>query len=191
MLTTATTAARPTTTWWRRPAVRWLLTFAAFPLGSVAARAIAGPVDSTMSAVVGGFVNGAVIGAAQGWALRPVIDAWRRWALATAVGLMIGLGVAATAVDFGSSMSELAVQGAICGLAVGAAQAVVLVRHLGRLALAWPFVLAALWALGWTITTAVGVEVDDHFTSFGSSGAVTVTALTLVLPVLVARRGAR
>jgi hypothetical protein len=120
-----------------------------------------------------------------------VIDAWRRWALATAVGLMIGLGVAATAVGFGSSMAALVVQGAICGLAVGAAQALVLFRHVGRLALAWPFVLAALWALGWTITTAVGVEVDDRFTVFGSSGAVTVTALTAVLPVLVARRGAR
>jgi hypothetical protein len=191
MLTTAPTTARTATTSWRRPVVRWLLTFAAFPLGSVAARAIAGPVDSTTSALVGGLVNGAIIGAAQGWALRPVLDAWRRWAVATAIGLMIGLAVAATAVDFGSSMSALAAQGALCGLAVGAAQAVVLKGSFGRLALAWPFALAGLWALGWTITTAVGVEVDDHFTVFGSSGAVTVTALTAVLPVLAARRAAR
>jgi len=191
MLTTAPTTTRTATTSWRRPVVRWLLTFAAFPLGSVAARAIAGPIDSATSALVGGLVNGVIIGAAQGWALRPVLDAWRRWAAATAIGLMIGLGVAASAVDFDSSMSALAAQGALCGLAVGAAQAVVLKGTFGRLALAWPFALAGLWALGWTITTAVGVEVDDHFTVFGSSGAVTVTALTAVLPVLAARRAAR
>ena len=88
-------------------------------------------------------------------------------------------------------MPALAVQGAICGLAVGAAQAVVLARRLGRLAIAWPVALAGLWALGWTITTAVGVEVDDHFTVFGSSGAVAVTALTAVLPAMLARRGGR
>ena len=47
--------------------------------------------------------------------------------------------------------------------------------------------LSAAWALGWTITTAVGVEVGEQFTVFGSSGAVTVTALTLVLPYLLNR----
>ena len=188
--TTSTTTAAPTT-WWRRPVVRWMATFAAFPIGSVTAKVLVGPIDSTVAALVGGLVNGAVIGAAQGWALRPVLDAWRRWALATAVGLMIGLGFGATVVDFTSSMPALAVQGAICGLTVGAAQATVLARRLGRLAVVWPVALGALWALGWAITTAVGVEVDDRFTVFGSSGAVTVTALTAVLPALLARRGGR
>ena len=79
------------------------------------------------------------------------------------------------------------VQGAICGLAVGAAQAVALGRRAGRLATLWPFALAALWALGWAITTVVGVEVDEQFTVFGSSGAVTVTAFTAVLPLAIAR----
>jgi hypothetical protein len=81
------------------------------------------------------------------------------------------------------------VQGAICGLAVGAAQAVVLRARLGRLALAWPPALAAIWALGWTITTLGGIQVDQRFTVFGSFGAITVTALTAVLPLIINRAG--
>ncbi len=82
------------------------------------------------------------------------------------------------------------VRGAICGLAVGAAQAVVLRARLGRLALAWPPpALAAIWALGWTITTLGGIQVDQRFTVFGSFGAITVTALTAVLPLIINRAG--
>ena len=41
--------------------------------------------------------------------------------------------------------------------------------------------MPVLWALGWAVTTLVGVAVDDQFTVFGASGAVTVTALLGVL----------
>jgi len=75
----------------------------------------------------------------------------------------------------------------VCGLAVGAAQAVALGRRAGRLATIWPFALAALWALGWAITTVIGVEVDEQFTVFGSSGAITVTLATAVLPLAIRR----
>ena len=45
-----------------------------------------------------------------------------------------------------------------------------------------------LWALGWTVTTLVGIDVDQQFTIFGASGAVTFSALSgallhLLLPV--------
>ena len=46
----------------------------------------------------------------------------------------------------------------------------------------------ALWALGWAITASIGVDVETQYTVFGSSGAVVVTALTAVLPVLLAGR---
>jgi len=191
MLTTPTLATAPARPpWHRRPAVRWIVTFAGFPLGSVAARAIVGPIDTTAVALLGGAINGAVIGAVQGWALRPTGLAVVRWIAATAAGLMIGLGIGATVVDFSTSPSSLMRQGAISGLAVGLAQAVVLMPRLGRLALVWPLLLGALWTAGWAITDAVGVEVDERFTVFGSSGAVVVTVLTAVLPYTLSRRRA-
>ena len=57
---------------------------------------------------------------------------------------------------------------------------------LGRAALAWPAALAAIWAVGWAVTYAFGIQVDEQFTVFGSSGAVVVTALTAVLPLTLA-----
>ena len=192
MLTTQpTTSAVPRTAMTRRPALRWLLTFAGFPLGAVAARAVAGPIDDTAAAVVGGLVNGAILGAAQGWALRPLGISPPRWLVATAVGLAAGLGIGATTIGFSTSMGALAAQGAICGAAVGIAQAVVLAHRDRRIALAWPFALAALWALGWTITTAIGVDVERHHAVFGSSGAITVTVLTAALPLALGRKVAR
>src|SRR5205085_2515793 len=97
--------------------------------------------DTTVAALAGGLVNGAAIGAAQGWAMRPGGPPLHRWALATAIGLMVGLAVGATAVDFATTGGALVVQGAICGLAVGAAQATLLSGRLGRLAVAWPVLL--------------------------------------------------
>jgi peptidoglycan/LPS O-acetylase OafA/YrhL len=112
-------------------------------------------------------------------------SARRSWVAATAIGLTIGLGIGATGVGFRTSLAALVVQGAVCGLAVGTAQALALRHRLGRIAFAWPAALAAIWALGWAITYAAGIEVNDQFTVFGSSGAVAVTALTVILPVLL------
>ena len=172
---------------WRRTALRWMATFAGFPLGAVAARAVAGPVDSPAAALLGGLVSGAVLGAAQAWALRPSGLPSLRWIAATALGLMVGLGVGASVVDFETGLSALVVQGAISGLAVGAAQALVLRDRLGTRAWTWPPLLSVAWAAGWAITTGFGVEVDDRFTVFGSSGALVVTALTAPLAVMLPR----
>jgi hypothetical protein len=169
-----------------REAAVWLLTFAGFPLGSVAARLVAGPVDGPVAALVGGFVSGAVLGAAQAWALGPHRPRPVAWVLATALGLAAGLAVGAAAVGYATDLGPLVVQGAICGGAVGLAQAVVLRRN-RILAVAWPIYLTGAWALGWAITTSIGVEVDLQFTVFGSAGAITVAALTLVLPATLNR----
>jgi hypothetical protein len=56
---------------------------------------------------------------------------------------------------------------------------------------AWVPTLSALWALGWAVTTAIGVDVESQYTVFGSSGALVVTAATAVLPVFLATRAAR
>jgi hypothetical protein len=35
-----------------------------------------------------------------------------------------------------------------------------------------------LWALGWTVSTFIGVSVDNQFAVFGASGAITFMALS-------------
>ena len=168
-------------------AVRWLVTFVGFPLGGVAARLVAGPVDGPVPALLGGLVSGAVLGGLQAWGLgrhRPPPVAW---VVATAVGFMIGLAAGSATVGYATDLASLVVQGAITGLAVGMSQAVVLAPRLGALAATWPVLLSGAWALGWGVTTAIGVEVDLQFTVFGAAGALAVTVLTLVLPAVLGR----
>lgn len=181
------TSAVPSPT---RTVIRWLVSFAGFPLGGFAAIVIIGPVDSLGSALLGGLLTGLVLGAVQAWALRLHPRPAVAWAVATAAGLAVGLAAGASAVGFGTGLPALQVQGAVCGAAVGLAQAVVLWPRIGRWALAWPIYLAAAWTAGWTVTTVIGVAVGEQFTVFGSAGAVTVAALTSVLP-LVLRTGRR
>ncbi len=168
-----------------RPALRWLASFVGFPLGGLAAMVLVGPVDSRPTALLGGLVTGAVLGAVQAWALRHDRRATITWAGATALGLAAGLTLGSGLVDYGTGAGDLAVQGLVSGALVGLAQAVVLRDRLGRVAALWPAYLAGAWALGWTVTTAAGVQVEDQFTVFGAAGAITVAALTTVLPIVL------
>jgi hypothetical protein len=175
---------------WVRRSARWMATFTGFPLGGLAALLIVGPVHSTGTAVIGGLITGGILGGVQALGLGRIGAAATAWIAATAAGMATGLGIGSAAVGYGTSLGELAIQGAITGLFVGAAQAAVLRPRLGALALAWPPFLAGAWALGWTITTLGGIRVEDQFTVFGSFGAVTVAALTTVLPAVLARNPA-
>ena len=188
MHTVETTRRAPARPSWRRAAARWIVTFAGFPAGGFTAMLLVGPVDTIATALAGGLITGTILGAVQAWGLGRSGPGAVRWTAATAAGLTTGLGIGATCVGFRTSLAALVVQGAVCGLAVGAAQALTLRRSLGRIALAWPAALAAIWALGWAITYAAGIAVTEQFTVFGSSGAVAVTALTAVLPVLLTTR---
>jgi hypothetical protein len=192
MHTLETTRRAPTRHSWRRAAARWVVTFVGFPAGGLTAMLLVGPVDTVTTALAGGLITGTILGAAQAWGLRRSGPGAIRWVAATGVGLSIGLGIGATSVGFRTSLAALVVQGAVCGLAVGAAQALALSRHLGRrlgrIAVAWPAALAVIWALGWAITYAAGIAVTEQFTIFGSSGAVAVTALTAILPVLLSTK---
>jgi hypothetical protein len=148
---------------------------------------LVGPVDSPLTAAVGGLITGGILGAAQSFGLgRSGPPAWQ-WISATAIGLMVGLGIGAAAVNYATDLTALVIQGAVTGLVVGAAQAIPLRPRLGTLAYGWPAALAVIWAVGWAVTTSIGVQVDDQFTVFGSAGAIVVTALTAVLPVLITR----
>ncbi len=184
--TTTTTATVTPSRNSAKIALRWMPTFLGFPVGGFVAEVV-GPVDSPAAAIAGGAITGAILGFAQWLGMRRTGPSPVAWIFATTVGFAVGLGLGAAAVGYDTNLGALATQGAICGAVIGATQAAVLYPKLGRIALAWPIFLAALWALGWTITYAFGVDVEAQYTVFGSSGAIVVTALTSILPIRLAR----
>ena len=169
-----------------RPWLLWTVGFVSFPISGIIGSLVAGRVDSPFAAVIGGVATGAVIGLGQGLVSSrrlPLV----RWILATAVGMGLGLLLGATAVGFGTALSDLALMGAITGVFLGVAQALALPGPV-RSRLVWAAAMPLLWALGWTVTTLVGIAVDQQFTVFGAAGAVTFSALSgallhLLLPV--------
>jgi hypothetical protein len=157
----------------------WTAGFVAFIVGGALATALTGRINDVGSALLGGLVAGAVIGAGQWLVARRLLDA-QTWIPATALAMGIGLMVGAWVVGYGTSLGELALMGAITGIPIGAAQAYLL---RGRLANAWVWAAAVplLWALGWTVTTAGGIDVDRQFAVFGAYGAITFMALSGVV----------
>jgi hypothetical protein len=160
---------RPLRPWWR-----WLLTALAFPPAGLVANLVAGRVDSVPSASAGGLLAGAGIGAAQ-WALLRRRGVRATWIAATSIGLGAGLAVGAALVSYRTDITSLVVMGVVSGLAVGAAQGALL--HGATRTLGWTALTAALWALGWTITTAGGIDVDQQWVVFGAYGCSTLALL--------------
>jgi hypothetical protein len=159
-----------------RPWLIWTAGFLSFPLAGLAGAAVAGRVDSPVAALTAGLVTGAVIGAAQSLASSrrlPLI----RWTVATAIGMGLGLLLGAVALGYGTSLGDLAVMGALTGLLLGAAQSAVLPTGRSERAI-WAVTMPLLWALGWTVTTLAGIDVEQAFTTFGATGAVTFSALS-------------
>lgn len=167
-----------------RPWLIWMLGFLSFPIGGFAAGVVAGRIDSPQAAVIGGAIAGLVLGAGQALASRGRLD-WRWWIPATTVGMALGLLFGAAVVDYGSSLSDLALMGAVTGVPLGIAQTIAL-PHRARLRWVWAVAMPALWALGWTVTTVAGIAVSDQFAIFGAFGALTFTALSgLLLHVML------
>lgn len=178
----------PTPTWGTGRIIgMWMVSFAGYPLGGYAAYLLTGRVDGFGSALAGGLITGAVLGAFQAWAMGSVRPRPSTWILATAVGLMVGVAAGAELVDYRTDLGSLVAQGAVSGLVMGIAQGVVLAPRLGAVALVWPLFLSGTLALGWAVTTSAGIDVDQQFTIFGSSGALVATLLTAALPLVLAR----
>jgi len=157
-----------------RPWWRWLLTALAFPPAGLVAHVVAGPVDSASGAIANGVIAGSVIGAAQ-WALLRHRDVSVAWVPATAVGLGAGLAAGAALVSYGTDISSLAVMGAVSGLGVGFAQGVTFGN--AKRMLGWSAATSALFALGWTITSAGGIDVSQQWAVFGAYGCTTLAVL--------------
>jgi len=158
----------------------WTAGFVAFIIGGALATAATGRINDVSSALIGGIVAGAVIGTGQWLVARRLLGDPRAWIPATAVAMGIGLGVGAWVVGYGTSLSELALMGFITGIPLGAAQAYLLRDRLAN-AWVWGAAMPLLWALGWTVTTAGGIAVDQQFAVFGAYGAITFMALSGVL----------
>lgn len=166
----------------------WCVSFLGFPIGGTLARAIVGPVEEDWTAFAAGAVAGIAIGTAQ-WLVLRMIGVDARWIVLTAVGLGVGLGVGVMLLDYGTTVGDLAMLGALSGLGVGAAQWIQLRRYV-RASLVWIPAIAALWAIGWAVTTSIGVDVELRWAVFGASGALTVTVLSGGLLWLLSRAGA-
>jgi hypothetical protein len=69
--------------------------------------------------------------------------------------------------------------GAVSGLGVGLAQGAMLGNT--KRMLGWAAATAALWAVGWSITTAGGISVDNQFVVFGAYGAISSTFLQSII----------
>jgi hypothetical protein len=158
----------------------WLAGFLSFPIAGLAADAVVGRIDDAGSALVGGLVVGAVIGTGQWLVARRLLGDPRAWIPATAVAMGIGLLIGAWAVGYGTSLGELALMGFITGIPLGAAQAYLLRDRVAN-AWVWAAAMPLLWALGWTVTTAAGVDVERQYAVFGALGAITFMALAGVL----------
>jgi uncharacterized membrane protein len=157
----------------------WTAGFLAFPIAGFLAQVLAGRVNDAGSALLGGLVAGAVIGASQWLVARRLLDA-KTWIPATALAMGVGLLVGAWVVSYGTGLGGLVLMGFITGIPIGAAQAYLLRDRVAN-AWVWAAAMPLLWALGWTVTTAIGVSVDNQFAVFGASGAITFMALSGVV----------
>jgi hypothetical protein len=158
----------------------WTIGFVSFPLAGIAAEAATGRINDAVSALVGGLIAGAVIGTGQWLAARRLLGDPLAWIAATAAAMGIGLLAGAWAVGYGTSVGELALMGAITGIPLGAAQGFLLRDRVAR-SWVWAAAVPLLWALGWTVTAAAGIDVDRQYAVFGAFGAVTFMALSGVV----------
>jgi hypothetical protein len=151
-----------------------------FPIGGYLADLLVDGVDSVGAALVAGLVAGAVIGAAEWFALRHWVS-WL-WIVATAVGMPVGLAAGAVLVDYGTDRGDVVLIGAVTGVGVGVAQALVVARHRVPGALWWAVANPLAWALGWFVTSyVITTNVEERFANFGASGALVYGLLTWLL----------
>jgi hypothetical protein len=151
-----------------------------FPIGGYIADLAVNGVDSVAAALVAGLIVGLVIGAAEWFALRRQVS-WL-WIPATAAGMAVGLTAGAALVDYGTGRGDVALLGAVNGVAVGAMQALILARHRIPGALWWAVANPPAWALGWFVTSyVITTNVDQRFAIFGASGAIVFGLLTWLL----------
>jgi hypothetical protein len=170
--------------------LRWIVAIIGFPIGGYIGHMIGGPAATVPAALISGLIAGAVIGAGQALALglfRP--QALALWAGATAVGLGVALAAVTAVIGLIETQTEAIILGAISGLALGAGQGALLMRE--RIANAWMWFVASgvAWAVGWAVTSGVGVALAAGWPVYGISGALASQIITGVVLWKVLSRG--
>ena len=164
------------------PGWRWAAVALAFPIAGLIGWTIGGHVDSVNVALVGGALTGAGLGAAQWLAAREMFGKWAAWVGVSSVSYGIGLAAGAALVSYETDLGSLAAMGAVSGAVLGTGQGLALAaQRRDGFALAWGISMPALLAVGWTVTTLGGIDVDQQFTVFGAYGAVVFTLLSGLL----------
>lgn len=171
----------------RRFFLFWMLAFLGFPPGGLLAILTVGPIDGALSAALAGAIAGLVIGAAQFLALRGRLGVGPGWIVATALGLAAGDALGAALTGAGTSVGALVVTGLAAGACVGAAQWALLRRRVAK-AILWLPVVTSAWPIGWTVTWAIGVDVERGYAVFGAGGALVFAAITGAALMLLTRR---
>jgi hypothetical protein len=96
--------------------------------------------------------------------------------------MAVGLVAGAALVDYGIGRGDLALMGAVTGLAVGTMQALVLARDRIQGAVWWAVANPPAWALGWVVSSyVISRNIDERFAIFGASGALVFGLLTWLL----------
>jgi hypothetical protein len=157
--------------------VGWALAFLGFPLGGLATWTLLGPITTPLAGTLGGALTSAVLGAVQWLALRCRLPLPPWWIAATALGMGIGLALGIALLGTRTDDATLPLRGLITGLSIGIAQFLMLRGISGRAPI-WALIVALGWALGWMITRAVGIDLSQQWTVFGSSGAIVFQLLT-------------
>jgi hypothetical protein len=179
-------SADPRTGGWRF-FLWWMLAFLGFPIGGELALLVVGPVEGAVSGALGGALAGAVIGAAQWLVIRRYLRVGPEWIVATALGVAIGDALGALLTGAGTGIGALLITGLATGGAVGLLQWGLFLR--GRLLAAgmWVPVVAIAWPLGFSVTWAIGVDVERGYYVFGASGALVFAAVTGLAMLLMLR----
>ena len=143
-----------------------------------------GPVKDPLAAAVSGAMVGFTVGLIQWWALRPLRMSFD-WAWVTAFALMVGSTLAWEIVSYSTAVPSLTLWGLIAGAVVGVAQAVSQRLPLNRV-VSWSLLVSSAWGLAWFVSANVIVDAEVNYAVFGSTGALTSTALLafFVNPVL-------
>jgi hypothetical protein len=157
----------------RFPGRPWIAVALAFPIAGYIGWKIGGPVDTIGAALIGGAITAAGLAAVQWWAAKGALGRPAAWISSSAAAYAAGLAAGAALVGYETDLGALVLMGLVSGAAVGAAQGLVLARQGNlRLGAAWGAAMPVLFALAWVPTTAIGVRVENQFTSFGAAGAV-------------------
>jgi hypothetical protein len=161
--------------------LRWLVAIVAFPIGGTLGYAVGGPAATVPAALISGLITGAVIGLGQALALGVRPQAMVLWVAATAVGLGVALAVVTAIIGQIDRTTDAVLLGAVSGLAVGAGQAAVFLRERVGSALIWVGASALAWAVGWFVTTGIGVGLAPGWSVYGLSGAAVSQIITGVV----------